>query len=139
IYASFFPAVGGEEMQGMVDAMPEGLAQAMGYDQIATATGYLTGTVFGLLGPALLLVFAISRGARFVAGLEADGGLELELTSPVSRTQVAAERLVALLASVAILVAVVLVVTVLLLTVVDLEDVTVGGLAATSLGLFLLV
>ncbi len=139
VYVSFFPAVGGEEMQGMVDALPDGLAQALGYDQIGTAAGYLTGTVFGLLGPALLLVFAIGRGATLLAGLEEDGGLELELTSPVARRQVAGERLVALLGSVALLVAAVFAVTLLLRVVIDLEDVTVGGLAATSLGLFLLV
>jgi ABC-2 type transport system permease protein len=138
IYVSFYPAVGGDEMQSMVDAMPEGLATAMGYDRLGSAAGYLTSTVFGLLGPALLLVFGIGRGASLVAGLEEDGGLELELTSPVPRTTVVRERLIALVALLAALVGVVAVVTVLLWTAIDLEDVTLGGILATSLGLLLL-
>jgi ABC-2 type transport system permease protein len=138
IYVSFYPAVGGDEMQSMVDALPEGLAQAMGYDRLGSAGGYLTSTVFGLLGPALLLVFGISRGARLVAVLEEDGGLELELTSPVARTQVVRERLLALWASLGALVAVVAAVTIALWAVIDLEDVTVGSILATALGLFLL-
>jgi ABC-2 type transport system permease protein len=139
IYVGFYPAVGGAEMQSMVDALPEGLAQAMGYDQLGSAAGYLTATVYGLLGPALLLVFGISRGAKLVAGLEEDGGLELELTSPVARSQVARERLLALLGSLLVLVAVVAAATTLLWVAIDLEDVTIGGILAVSLGLFLLV
>jgi ABC-2 type transport system permease protein len=138
IYVSFYPLVGGDEMQSMVDAMPEGLATAMGYDQLGSAAGYLTSTVFGLLGPALLLVFGIGRGAGLLAGLEEDGGLELELTSPVPRTQVVAERLLALVVLALALVAVVATVTVLLWLAIDLEDVTIGGILAASLGLLLL-
>jgi ABC-2 type transport system permease protein len=138
IYVSFYPAVGGDEMQSMVDALPEGLATAMGYDQLGSAAGYLTSTVFGLLGPALLLVFGIGRGAALLAGLEEDGGLELELTSPVPRTQVVRERWLALVVLATALVGVVATVTVLLWSVIDLEDVTIGGILATSLGLLLL-
>jgi ABC-2 type transport system permease protein len=138
IYVSFYPAVGGAELESMVEALPEGLSTALGYDQLGSAAGYLTSTVYGLLGPALLLVFGISRGARIVAGLEEEGGLELELTAPVSRRQVVTERLLALLVSLATLIAVVAVVTVGLRAVIDLEDVTVGGILATSLGLLLL-
>jgi ABC-2 type transport system permease protein len=138
VYVSFYPAVGGDELGSMVEALPEGLSAAMGYDQLGSAAGYLTATVFGLLGPALLLVFGVSRGARLVAGLEEEGGLELELTAPVSRRQVVTERLLVLLVSLATLVGVVLVVTLGLLAVIDLEDVTVGGIVGTSLGLLLL-
>ncbi|MEX0835740.1 MAG: ABC transporter permease subunit [Nitriliruptor sp.] len=137
IYVSFYPAVGGAEMQSMVDAMPENLSAALGYDRLGSASGYLTSTVFGLLGPALLLVFGIGRGAKLVAGLEEEGGLELELTSPVSRGQVARERLLALFVSLAALVGVVVAVTIALWAVIDLEDVAVGGIASTALGLLL--
>lgn len=137
-YVSFYPAIGGAEMQSMVDSLPEGLSKAMGYDRLGSASGYLTSTVFGLLGPALLLVFGIGRGARLVAGLEEDGGLELELTSPVSREQVVRERLLALLTSLVALVSVVAAVTIALSLVIDLEDVTVGAILVTTLGLYLL-
>jgi ABC-2 type transport system permease protein len=138
IYVSFYPAVGGDEMASMVESMPEGLSTALGYDQLGSAAGYLTSTVYGLLGPALLLVFGIGKGARLVAGLEEEGGLELELTAPVSRRQVVLERFAGLLASLAALVAVVAAVTLALRAAIDLEDVTAGGILATSLGLLLL-
>ncbi len=71
-------------------------------------------------------------------GLEEEGGLELELTSPVSRGQVVRERLLALLVSLALLVGVVVLVTVGLWAVIDLEGVAVGGIVSTAVGLLLL-
>jgi ABC-2 type transport system permease protein len=139
VYVGFYPAVGGADLQAMVDVLPEGLAAAMGYDQMGSAAGYLTATVFGLLGPALLLVFGIGRGARLLAGLEEDGGLELELTCPVPRTQVARERLAGLLIGLVVLVAVLTAVTLAFWATIDLDDATVGGILATAFGLLLLV
>lgn len=138
VYVSFYPAVGGAELASMVEAMPESLSTALGYDRLGSAAGYLTSTVYGLLGPALLLVFGIGKGARLVAGLEEEGGLELELTAPVSRRQVVVERFAGLLASLVALVAVVVVVTLALRAAIDLEDVTTSGVLATALGLLLL-
>jgi ABC-2 type transport system permease protein len=139
IYVGFYPAVGGADLQAMVDVLPEGLAAAMGYDQLGSAAGYLTAKVFGLLGPALLLVFGIGRGAKLLAGLEEDGGLELELTCPVPRTQVVRERLAGLLVGLVALVAVLTAVTLAFWALIDLDDATAGGILATSLGLLLLV
>jgi ABC-2 type transport system permease protein len=138
IYVAFWPAMGeGAEMQALIDTMPEGLVTAMGYDAIGTAPGYLESTVFGLLGPALLLVFAIGFGARVVAGEEEDGTLELELTHPVSRSRVVAERLLALVLAVAGLTVVVLATTVALVGALEMEVAT-EGIAAASVGLGLL-
>ncbi len=96
MYTSFWPLMDTAEMAGLLDSMPEALIQAMGYDRIGTPGGYITSTVYGLVGPALLLVYAISKGARLIAGEEEDGTLELELTAPVSRLRVYFERLAAL-------------------------------------------
>lgn len=139
VYVSFYPAMGGgEEMQALIDNMPEGLVTALGYDQIGTAGGYLSSTVYGILGPVLLLVFAIGTGARLVAGQEEDSTLELELASPVARRQVFTERLVALWADVVALTLVLTVVVLALVPVLDM-DVTVGRILAGSTGLGLLV
>jgi ABC-2 type transport system permease protein len=138
IYISFYPAIGAEQMGVMADMIPEDLATALGYDRMGDAAGYLSSTVFGLLGPALLLVFAIATGARLLAGGEEDGSLELELTHPVSRRAVYLERLAGLWANVAILVAVLAVVSAALVLVLDL-DVAVAGMAAGSLGMLLFV
>ena len=136
IYTAFYPAIGEEQMVDMAEMMPEDLAAALGYDRLGDAAGYLTATVFGLLGPALLLVFAIGTGGRLVAGSEEDGTLELELAHPVSRRSIYAERWLGLAASVTTLVAVLAAVTLALVVGLDL-DVGVGGLLTCSLGLLL--
>ncbi|MEX2504854.1 MAG: ABC transporter permease subunit, partial [Egicoccus sp.] len=98
MYTSFYPMMGQDAaaIEPFMENMPEGMISALGMDQMASAAGYLQSTVFGLLGPALLLVFAIGTGARTLAGAEEDGTLELELTHPVSRTRVYLERLAGL-------------------------------------------
>lgn len=138
-YVGFWPAMGeGADIESFIENMPEGLVQAMGYDQIATPAGYLRSTVYGLLGPVLLLVFAISAGARIIAGQEEDGTLELELTAPVSRRELFVGRLLALWLNVTVLVAVVTATTLALVSVIDME-VAVTGIIAGSSGLLLLV
>jgi ABC-2 type transport system permease protein len=138
LYISVYPAIGGEEMAAMVETIPEGMATAFGYDDIGTAGGYLSSTVYGLLGPVLLLVFAIATGTRLIAGQEEDGTLELELTAPVSRRRLLTERLGALWLNVLVLVAVLTGVTLLLVLAFDL-DVDVVNVLAGSTGLLLLV
>lgn len=139
MYVSFWPAMGDSgDIEAFVENMPEGLVQALGYDQIASPAGYLRSTVYGLLAPALLLVFAIGAGARLIAGQEEDGTLELELTSPIARRTLLAERLVALWVDVTLLVAVVTATTLGLVAVVDME-VGAAGILAGSAGLLLLV
>lgn len=96
MYVALYPSMGGMDLENVIQNMPEALVTALGYDQIATAPGYLASTVFGLLGPALLLVFAIGLGARLIAGQEEDGTLELEFAAPVSRRSLLLERLAAL-------------------------------------------
>ena len=43
--------------------------------------GLVTSTVYALIVPVLMLVFAISTGSRLIAGDEESGDLELEATS----------------------------------------------------------
>lgn len=138
IYIGFYPAIGEGAMEEMMATMPEDLVAALGYDNIGTAAGYITSTVYGLLGPILLLVFAISTGSRLIAGEEEDGTLELELTSPVERRRVFVERLIALWLDVLLLVAVVTLVSYGLIVAFDL-DVGFTFLLAGATGLFLLV
>jgi ABC-2 type transport system permease protein len=138
MYVAFWPAMGeGAEMQALVDNMPEGLVSALGYDAIGTPAGYLESTVFGLLGPALLLVFVIGTGARLLAGEEEDGTLELELAHPVGRSRILAERLLAVLVAVVGLTVVVYLVTIALVRLLDMEVAT-EGITAASVGLGLL-
>lgn len=105
LYTAFYPSVGGGQMDAMLESMPAELVTAMGFDSMATAAGYVSSTVYSLLGAVLTLVCAIGLGARLVAGQEEDGTLELELSAPVSRWRIYAERLAALWLTVLVLVA----------------------------------
>lgn len=138
MYIGIYPAMGVADMTSLVEDMPEGLVNAFGYDQIGTPAGYLTSTVYALLGPVLLLVFAIATGTRLLAGQEEDGTLELEFTAPISRRRLLTERLVALWLDIVILVGILTAVTLLLVTALDL-DVGVRNVLAGSTGLLLLV
>ncbi|HYN99388.1 MAG TPA: ABC transporter permease subunit [Actinomycetota bacterium] len=136
-YISFYPSIGATPaMQEMIDSMPQGVAQALGYDQITSAAGYIGATVYGLLGPVLMLVFAIGAGARLIAGEEEAGSLELELAHPVSRMRLAGERWLAVAVDVCLLTLPVLAASLLLITALDL-DVQLGNLVAMSAGLLL--
>jgi ABC-2 type transport system permease protein len=138
MYISFWPSMGDGAMEEAISSLPEEMVIAMGYDRIGTAAGYMTSTVYGLLAPILLLVFAISAGSRLVAGEEEDGSLELELTSPVERRRVFTERLLALWLDVLLLVAVLTAVSYLLVMAFDMEVAFTSVLAGAA-GLYLLV
>lgn len=137
MYLSFYPSMGGGAMDDLVADLPEDLVTALGYDVIGTAGGWVTGTVYGLLGPILLLVFAIGTGARLLAGEEEAGTLELEITAPISRRRILTERLLALVFGTCFLVAVVTAVCWLLILALDM-DVPFDRLLAGSAGLVLL-
>lgn len=96
MYTAFYPTIGGGPMEDMLDSMPTELTSAMGFDAIASASGYVTSTVYSLVGIVLLLVYGIAQGAKVIAGQEESGILELELTSPATRTRTYTERLLAL-------------------------------------------
>lgn len=138
MYISFYPSIGESQMEDMIATLPEDMVVALGYERIGTAAGYITSTVYGLLGPILLLVFAISAGSRLIAGEEEDGSLELELTAPVERRRIFAERLLALWLDVLLLVAVLTAVSYLLVMAFDL-DVAFPNLLAGAAGMYLMV
>lgn len=56
------------------------LYRAIGYD--GSPAGYLTGTLFALTGPLLVIMAAAMAGARAIAGDEEAGTLELLLAHP---------------------------------------------------------
>lgn len=137
MYASFFDIIDPADMEALIAGMPEAMVTALGYDRLGSAAGFLEGTVYGLLGPILLLVFGIATGSALLAGLEEDGALELELTSAVSRRQVLLERWTALALSLAQLALAASAVVVLVVVALD-GDVAAVGLVAGGVSLWLL-
>jgi ABC-2 type transport system permease protein len=137
IYIPFYPAMGGGELQSIVDTLPPELISALGYDRIGTPAGYLTSTVFGLLAPALMLVFGIGLGARTIAGEEEEGGLELAASAPVRRDVLLAGRIIAMHTQIFLLAMTTTVVTALLVRIIGME-VSLSGIVAAGLGLNLI-
>lgn len=139
IYVSFWPAMGDAgELEALVEGMPEGVVAALGYDGIGTPAGYLESTIFGLLGPILLLVFGLTFAAKLVAGEEEDGTLELELSSPIARGSVFLQRYLTVVLALLWLCLVFVAVTLGLVAALDMEVGT-PEILATTLGMFLLV
>jgi ABC-2 type transport system permease protein len=138
MYLSFYPAMANEDMEQLIAGLPEALQVGMGWDRIATAAGYLESTVYALLGPALLLVFAVATGARLLAGEEEAGTLELEGTAPVSRRSLLLQRYGVLALDLALLCLALALATIVMVAALDM-DVTAANVLAASLGLWLFV
>jgi ABC-2 type transport system permease protein len=138
MYAAFWPTVNTPDLQQALQNYPEGLLEAFNYNDLTSPAGYLGSSVYGLLVPLLVAVFAIAAGTRAVAGDEEAGTLDLLLAHPVSRTKVALQRYTALVAGLA-LVGVVLWLGMLAVAgPAELEGITAAELAAatTQLALF---
>ncbi len=103
MYTVFYPSIGVTKFEVMLDTMPA-FARVMGFDAIVSASGYVGATVYSLLGALLVLVCAISLGARLIAGDEEAGTLELDFAAPVPRIRVYLERLAVLWLTVLVLV-----------------------------------
>jgi ABC-2 type transport system permease protein len=77
------------------DALPQGMLDFLGIADMLSPAGYLQATVFSLIGPLLVLMCAVTLAARTIARPEEDGGMELLLANPLSRTAFAGQRLLA--------------------------------------------
>ena len=104
LYLPFFPSItAGPDMAEYFNAFPPEVTVLFGLDQLATGAGYTQATYFALTGLLLFAIAAVSWGARAIAGDEEDGGLELTLAHGVTRTQVVAERALAVAARLVLL------------------------------------
>jgi len=106
MYVGLYPSMEKIDLDAMVKALPPALVEALGYDDMASAAGYVGSAIHGLVGFFLLMVFAIMNGAQLIAGEEQDGALELELTAPLPRSSIYLQRLAALLLQCVLLVGV---------------------------------
>lgn len=138
MYAAFWPTINDPDMQELLESYPEGILEALNYDDVSTSAGYLTASVYGLLGAILLLVYATAAGARTLAGDEESGTLELIAAHPISRVRLALQRFGALVASLFQIVAGFWLVMLVLRRPSQLDDISIGGFVAMHLhlGLF---
>ncbi len=102
MYLPFYPSLGGAELTELMARIPDAMLAAFGMSGPLDGVGYTHATIFGLIGTLLLIIAAVSWGARAVAGDEESGALELTLSYPVTRAQVVWERALAIAAQTAV-------------------------------------
>jgi ABC-2 type transport system permease protein len=96
MYSSMWPVMG--DSAGLTNAInnfPKAMRDAFHLNDYGTAAGYFGSTVFGLLVPILLSVFAIAAGTKALAGDEEAGTLDLIMAHPVRRVPLALSRYLA--------------------------------------------
>lgn len=140
LMASMFPSIAGNDaLQKMFDDMPAAVKMLAGAPEgvsLVSPAGYIHSKLLAATLPTLLLIFGIGAGATAIGGSEQDGTLELLLSNPVTRTRVAVERYLALVALLAALTAVGAVSLVISLKAVGsgLENISVGYSIAAVAG-----
>ncbi len=102
VYVPFYTQYtdAGSGFAKQVDRLPETLRRAFNLSDMTSPAGYLESTVFGVVGPLLVIMFAGTLGARAIAGEEEAGTLDLLLVHPISRRRFVLERFGALTAAV---------------------------------------
>ena len=132
MYAAFWPSVNTPQMQQALGNYPQGVLEALNYNDLASPAGYLGSSVYGLLVPLLVAVFAIDWGTRAVAGDEEAGTLDLLLAHPVSRTRLALQRFAALITALTLIGALLLLAMLAIAGPAQLQGITAGEIAAAT-------
>jgi len=96
LYAAFYPSVRQSGIAASYQSLSPTLKRALGVTELTSPVGYLESSVFGLLVPLLVILFAATAGTRAIAGDEEAGTLDLLLAQPVSRVRVVLQRFAAL-------------------------------------------
>jgi ABC-2 type transport system permease protein len=137
MYAAFWPTMSNPGMLEFLHGYPDELLEAINYTDISTAAGYLNATVYGLVVALLLVVYGVSAGTKAIAGDEEAGTLDLVLSHPLSRVELALQRFAAFLVSVAAISVALLAVLLLISGPAELEGITLASYLAMHLHLFL--
>jgi ABC-2 type transport system permease protein len=103
IMAAIWPSFSDMDIDAMLSQYPEAMKEVFNITSMTSGAGYLNAELFSMMLPAMFIIFAVSRGARLIAGEEEDGTLDLLATMPVSRRRVLLEKGAALAISVAVL------------------------------------
>jgi ABC-2 type transport system permease protein len=138
MYASFYPSINNPAMADALNSFPASLKEAFHMQDYTKPENYFAVSVFGLLVPILVAVFAISAGVKAIAGDEEAGTLDLVQAHPVSRVSLALQRFLAIAAALAAIAAVICLVVIALRGPGQFTALTPGRLLAicVQLGLF---
>ncbi|MFD6355053.1 ABC transporter permease subunit [Nocardia tengchongensis] len=102
--SALWPSISGiSGLKQMLDSYPESLRKLFAIDEFTSGMGFLNTELYSMMLPILFLVFAISRGARAVAGEEEAGTLEVLLITRVTPMRLLLEQSAVLLTGLALL------------------------------------
>ena len=100
LIASVYPTIrDNPDLNELVESYPEALKAFIAFGSqldFTSAAGYLGSELFSFMMPALFLVAAVGHGAGTLAGEEERGTIDLLLSSPLSRSRIAVEKLAAM-------------------------------------------
>jgi ABC-2 type transport system permease protein len=136
---SIYPSIrDNDDLNQAVQDYPDAVKAFFGGNfDLSTGAGYLSAELFSFMIPLLFLIYAITAGARAIAGEEEAGTLDLLLAQPISRLRLVAEKFAAQATQLAVLGVATFLVTALAARLVDM-DVGIGRIAAGSVGVYLL-
>jgi ABC-2 type transport system permease protein len=105
---AFYPAFEAEQevFNSLTASMPEELLSIFGASggDLASPQGFLNSQIYMLLIPLILIVYGVTNGVNTIAGEEGNGTLELLVTCPLSRIQIALEKYLALILGIIIII-----------------------------------
>ncbi|MVU78381.1 ABC transporter permease subunit [Nocardia sp. ET3-3] len=90
-------------LKQLLESYPESLRKLFAIDEFTSGTGFLNTELYSMMLPILFLVFAISRGARAIAGEEESGTLEVLLITRVTPVRLLLEQSAVLITGLTVL------------------------------------
>ncbi|WP_090482412.1 ABC transporter permease subunit [Nakamurella panacisegetis] len=101
MYIAIWPSIRDQPaMTDFLNNMPKAMRSlfAMSGADMSTPIGYLKVEVLSLMGPLLVLIYAITAGSASVAGEEDRHTLDLLMANPISRTRLVLDKAAAMIA-----------------------------------------
>jgi ABC-2 type transport system permease protein len=98
MYSAFYPSIldSADQLQGYIDKLPEAIRGLIGGRDFTSPAGYLQTELFSVMGPVLMLVWAIGAGSRAIAGEEERGTLDTLLSTPLRRRTILTAKALAI-------------------------------------------
>ena len=92
LYVAFFPVMKSSGISAALDSYPPALRDALGLADMTSPAGFIQATVFSLVMPVVMIIFAVLAGTWVIGDDEATGTLDLLLSQPISRNRLVLAR-----------------------------------------------
>ena len=93
-----------EEMEAIFKLLPEGMLKAFGFDNLGTdLTGYMAHYLYGFIIIVFPIIYIVLASNKLIAKHVDSGSMAYLLTTPNTRTRIAATQAVYLLSSIAVI------------------------------------